>query len=110
MIGACSAAADDMAATQKLTDALGSENTSLTDRLETEKRTTHLLDELIQTRIDETQALRSALAAKNEAIAAKDLVIAGQDKLIALLKQKRTSPWRRIGDILAGVALGALLK
>ncbi|MEP6945520.1 MAG: hypothetical protein ABJA02_06340 [Acidobacteriota bacterium] len=110
VIGACSAAADDLAATRKLTDALESENKILTDRLETEKRATYLLGELNATRKAESDALRVTVAAKSETIRAKDAVIAEQEKLIDLLKKKRSSPWRRIGDIIVGAALGTLLK
>lgn len=110
VLNACAAAADDLAATQKLADALDAENDALRQRLATEQRTTALLTELNETRRSENAALQTAIAAKNETITAKDAVIAGQDKLIGELRSKRTSPWRRIGDILIGFAAAAILK
>ena len=47
---------------------------------------------------------------KNEALAAKDAVIAGQDKLVNELRRRKTSPWKRLGDVLIGVAAAAILK
>jgi septal ring factor EnvC (AmiA/AmiB activator) len=108
--GACSAAADDLAATRRLADALDAENGMLRERLETEKRTTHLLTELSDARKAETDALRTALTARGKETDAKDAVIADQAQLIAVLKQKRSSPWRRIGDILIGAAAALILK
>ena len=78
--------------------------------METETRSTALLTELNETRKSETDALRETVAAKNEAIAAKDTVIASQDKLIETLKKKKSSPWKRLGDVLIGAALIAVLK
>lgn len=101
---------EDLKATRVLVAALESENAALKTRIETEKQTNALLTELNETRKSETEALRGAVAAKNEAIAAKDAVIASQDKLIATLKHKKTSPWKRIGDVLIGAALFAILK
>jgi hypothetical protein len=69
-----------------------------------------LLTELNETRMSESDALRTALAAKNEALTAKDAVIATQDKLIETLKRKKSSPWKRIGDVLIGVGAGILLR
>lgn len=66
--------------------------------------------ELNETRKTETDALRSAIAAKNEALTAKDRVIAAQDKLIETLKRKKSSPWKRIGDVLVGVGIALVLK
>lgn len=68
------------------------------------------MQELIDTRRQEAEALRSALNAKNEAVAAKDVVIESQAKLIEVLKSKRTSPWRRLGDVLIGAAVFAIFK
>ena len=65
--------------------------------------------ELNETRKAESEALRSAVSAKNEALNAKDAVIAGQDKLIETLKGKKSSPWKRLGDILIGVGIGMVL-
>lgn len=88
---------------------LENENAALRTRLDTEKRATALLTELNETRKSETGALRTALAAKSEALTAKDAVIASQDKLIETLKRKKSSPWKRIGDVLIGIGVGALL-
>ena len=68
-----------------------------------------VLSELNETRKSESEALRSALAAKNETVTAKDAVIATQDKLIETLKRKKSSPWKRLDDVLIGVGLGVLL-
>lgn len=95
---------------RRLTDALDAENRALRERLETEKRTTQLLDELNQARGAETDALRTALAARKGEADAKEAVIEKQAEMIALLKQKRSSPWRRIGDVLIGAAAALILK
>lgn len=89
---------------------LDAENSSLRSRLATEKDLNGILTELNATRKSETEALRKTVEAKNETIAAKDAVIASQDKLLEALKNKRRSPWRRLGDILIGAAAIALLK
>ena len=110
IISACAAAADDLAKTRALANALDAENTKLKERLETERRTVDLLNELNAARKSETDALRKALAANSETISAKEAVIASQDKLIETLKRKRTSPWKRITDVLIGAAVFAILK
>jgi len=110
LISSCSAAVDDLKANRALFDALTDENAALKNRLDSETQTTALLTELNATRKNETDALRETVAAKNEAIAAKDAVIASQDKLIETLKKKKTSPWKRLGDVLIGAALFAVLK
>jgi septal ring factor EnvC (AmiA/AmiB activator) len=109
-IAACSAVADELAASRILIDALENENAALKRRLDTEKRTTSLLTELNETREAETEALRTAIAAKSEALTAKDAVIASQDKLIETLKRKKSSTWKRIANVLIGVGLGSLLR
>ena len=86
------------------------ENGLLKDRLETEKRTVSLLAELNESRRAENEALLNAVAAKNETVHAKDAVIANQEKLIATLKNRKTSPWKRLGDVLIGLAAGAILR
>lgn len=91
-------------------DALETENAALKTRLATEKQLTVVLTELNETRKSEGDALRLTVAAKNETIAAKDAVIAQQDKLVETLRSKKPSPWRRIGDILIGAAVFAILK
>lgn len=86
------------------------ENKLLNERLETEKQSVVLLRELNETHKSETEALRSAVAAKKETITAKDAVIGKQDELVRELKNKKTSPWKRLGDVLIGVAVFAVLK
>ena len=107
---ACMAAAVELATTRRLAAALDEESLELKERLAGERRITTLLGELAATRQAETDALRSAVEAKNETIRAKDNVIAAQDKLVETLKTKRPSTWRRIGDILIGAAAIAVLK
>ena len=109
LISACSAAVGELSASRELISTLDAENAALKQRLETEKRTTSLLGELNETRKSEIEALRSALAAKNEALTAKDTVIASQDKLIETLKRKKSSPWKRLTDVLIGIGVGVLL-
>ena len=89
---------------------LDRENELLKDRLETEKRASSLLAELNESRRAENEALRNAMATKNETILAKEAVIAGQEKLIEALKNRKPSPWKRMGDVLIGVAAGMVLK
>jgi uncharacterized protein YicC (UPF0701 family) len=108
-VSACSATADELIASRALIDALEHDNAALKQRLEIEKQTTQLLTELDQTRKSESEALRSVVAAKNEALSAKDAVIASQNKLIEALKKKKSSQWKRIGDVLIGIGLGTLL-
>jgi hypothetical protein len=109
-MAACAAAVDDLKATRTLVEALESENALLKDRLDTEIRSNAILSELDDTRHAETEALRAALAAKNETIAAKDASLASQDKLIEVLKKKKSSPLKRLGDILVGAAIFAIFK
>lgn len=109
-MAACMAAAIDLEKTRDLVSELENENQLLIERLETEKRTTALHDELNKTRKSENDALRSTVAAKNETIAAKDTVISSQDKLIEALKRKKPSVWRRLVDVLIGAAAIAVLK
>ena len=54
--------------------------------------------------------MRNVVTAKNETLAAKDVVIASQEKLIDALKAKKSSPWKRLGDVLIGVAAGMVLR
>jgi hypothetical protein len=110
LINSCAAAVEDLAKTRILVDALERENSLLKERLETEKRTSGVLLELNETRKAEALSLRETVAAKNETITAKDAVVAAQDKLIETLKKKKTSPLKRIQDVLVGVALMALFR
>lgn len=109
-IDACAAAAAELEASRVLIQALESENSALRERLETERSTTDLLTELNETRKKETAALRETVAAKNETIAAKDVVIASQNEVNAALKKKKPSLLKRIGDVLLGAAVIAILK
>ncbi len=104
------AAADELQASRALIETLDSENRALSERLETEKQATAILNELNETRKSESETLKAVITAKNETIAAKDQVIASQDKLVATLKAKKPSPLRRIGDVLIGAAIFAILK
>lgn len=110
IIAACAAAVDELKASRDLISALDAELASQRSRLETERRINAVLTELNETRRSESEALGRAVAAKNETIAAKDALLASQEKLIETLKAKRSSPWRRIGDILIGAAAIAVLK
>ncbi len=104
------ATAVDLEKMRVLVSELESENRLFGERLETERRTTELLNELVETRKSESDALRSTIASKNETIGAKDAVIASQDKLVETLKRKKSSIWRRLGDVLIGAAAIAVLK
>lgn len=110
LVNACAATADELAKTRKLVTVLEAENKTLSERLDTEKQSSKLLGELNETRKSETEALRATVAAKNETIAAKDAVIGKQDELVRELKNKKTSPWKRLGDVLIGVAVSTLIK
>lgn len=100
----------ELEASRRLIDLLERENRLIKDRLETETRTTAALTELNASRKEESDALRTALAAKTETLAAKDEVIASQQRLIDALKTKKSLPWKRLGDILIGVAAGMVLR
>jgi len=110
VVAACAAAAEELAASREAIASLEKANAALTARLSDEKRMNAILTELNETRRTESEALRQTIAAKNETIAAKDAAIKAQDELIAKLKTKRSSPWKRIGDILIGVGAAVLLR
>ncbi|HQU92541.1 MAG TPA: hypothetical protein PLK77_09605 [Pyrinomonadaceae bacterium] len=110
VISSCAAAVSELEASRRLIDLLDRENKLLKDRLESETRTAAILNELNASRKAEGDALKTALAAKTETLAAKDEVIAAQQKLIDSLKSKKSSPWKRLGDILIGVAAGMVLR
>lgn len=110
IINACAATAEDLGKTRTYASALESENKLLRERLDTEKRTVETLSELNETRRAETSALRGVVEAKNEALAARNEQIAAQEKLIAELKKKKTSIWKRIGDVALGVAIISVLR
>jgi septal ring factor EnvC (AmiA/AmiB activator) len=107
---ACAAAVSELEASRRLIDLLERENRLVKDRLETETRTSAILTELNASRKAENEALRTALAAKTETLAAKNEVIASQQKLIDTLRTKKSSPWKRLGNILIGVAAGVILR
>lgn len=101
---------ESIAIRDELIEALENENASLRARLETEKKLTTVLTELNETRKSEAESLRAALQAKDDVLAAKDALIAANEKQIAELKKRRSSPLKRLGDILIGVAVRGLLK
>lgn len=101
---------DELTLANRLIDALERENAALKTRLDTERGANAILIELNETRTRESDTLRETVKARNETIAAKDSVITAQDKLIGELKTKRTSIWKRIGDIAIGAAVGAVLR
>jgi len=110
VVSACAAAAEELAASREAITQLEKENAALAARLADEKKMNAILAELNETRRTESESLRQTVAAKNETIAAKDAAIKAQDELIERLKTKRSSPWKRIGDILIGVGAAALLR
>ena len=110
LLSACAAAVEELSATRRLVEALERENELLKDRLDTEKRASSLLTDLSESRRAENEALRSAIAAKNETIVAKDAVIESQERSITALQKRKFSPWKRLGDVLIGVAAGAILR
>lgn len=107
---ACSAAADELAASQRLIALLETESKLLRERLDTERQRAAIYAELNDSRKAESDALRTALLAKNETLAAKDDVIATQQKLIETLKGKKRSFWSRLGDVAIGIAAGTILR
>lgn len=110
VLSACAAAAEELLATRKLVAALEDENRALRERVETARRAEELLIELNASSARENDALSATLRAKNETIAAKDAVAAKQNEVIEELKRKKHSPWKRLGDVLIGVAISAILK
>ncbi len=110
IISACAHTADELDAQRKLTAALETENAALRERLATESRSVRLLAELDETRRRENEALRTALAAKDDAIAARDAVIRSQEKLAEALRARKPSAWKQITGILIGAAVVAVLK
>lgn len=109
VIRACANAATDLAATRKLVAALDDENKEVIERLATERQLTTTLTELNATRRAETDALRTALTAKDETIAAKNLAIDAQSKLIENLKRRKPSFLGRFGGVIAGAAAALIL-
>jgi hypothetical protein len=110
VFAACSAAADELKASRELTAAQDVEIGGLKEALNSERRTSALLEELDRTRKSEAEALRNAIAAKDEAIRTRDSLIATQDKLITALKNKKQSILRRVGDVLLGATVIAVIR
>lgn len=95
---------------RRLVDALERENAALKESLATTRAASAVLTELNAARKAETAALREALTAKNETIAAKDAALSAQDKLIAGLRSKKSSIWKRFGDIAIGAAIATAVR
>jgi len=95
---------------RELVTALEKENSALRQRLEVAVRTETILVELNGARQSEAEALRLTVAAKNETIAAKDAALARQDELVEQLRRRKTSPWKRLGDVLVGIGVAAILR
>ena len=110
LVNSCAAAVEELSATRKLVTALENENALLRERLQTAAATEAILNEMKETREKENTALHTAIAAKNETIAAKDAAIKKQDEIVAELKRRKSSVWKRVGDILIGVAVSSILK
>ncbi|MEP7213501.1 MAG: hypothetical protein ABI791_10515 [Acidobacteriota bacterium] len=110
IVNACSATADELLESRRLVGALETENSALSERLETERSISSLLTKANEARGAEAAALRVALAAKDETIAAKDAVIENRREMIEALKKKPRSPLKRITDILIGAAIFAVIK
>lgn len=109
-INSCAAALADLEKSRELIAALENENAALVRRLEIEKAASALLAELNETRSSENEALRQTIRAKNETIAAKNDVIDAQKELNRALERKKPSLLKRIGDVLLGAAVIAVLK
>lgn len=109
-LAACAAAADELAAARNLIELLEKNRQLLEARLETEKRIADLALQLAESRRLETMALRQAADAREETIAALAARIEAQEKMIADLKKRKTSVWKRLGDVMIGVAAGAILR
>ena len=107
---ACADAAEDLKATKKFAEALDAENGLLKKQLETANETAAIYKELNETRKAETDALRETIKAKNETIAAQAELIATHEKLAEKLKKRKPSLIRRIGDVLLGAAIFAVLR
>lgn len=84
--------------------------TALNDRLSTEKEKSALALELAEARKREAEAQRIAAGSAVEAIAAKDKIIANKDEQIEILKKKKPSILKRIGDVMLGVAAASLIR
>jgi hypothetical protein len=104
------AAANEIETSRRLITLLEEENALLKKRLATEIEVSKVLNQLAESRRLEAEALRKAAEAKDDAIAALKQQTETQEKIIAELKRRRSSPLRRIGDVLIGIAAGMILR
>lgn len=86
------------------------ENRLLRDRLAVSKRLEDGLSALNETRDKEAETLRRAIAAKDRIILEKNTAIVKQEEIIAELKRRKDSPWKKVGYILVGIAAASILK
>lgn len=110
LAAACSQAADELSAVRAFAASLESQARELRTALAAERELNALLTELAATQKAQTKALTATIDAKNEALDAKGRTIAAQEELIGNLKQKRSSIWRRVGDVLLGAGAAIILK
>lgn len=104
------AAANEIETSRRLITLLEEENALLKKRLATEIEVSKVLNQLAESRRLEAEALRKATEAKDETIAALKQQTETQEKIIAELKRRKSSPLRRIGDVLIGIAAGMILR
>lgn len=110
VINACAAAANELTVTRELVKALEREGLGLRQSLDLSKQAEAVLTEINMARQAEVEALRTVIAAKNDAITAKNAALESQNNLIAELKRRKSSVWKRLGDVLIGAAAAAILK
>jgi len=110
VINACAAAANELTVTRELVKALEREGLGLRQSLDLSKQAEAVLTEINMARQAEVEALRTVIAAKNDAITAKNAALESQNNLIAELKRRKSSVWKRLGDALIGAAAAAILK
>ena len=107
---ACMATAIELEATRQFVKELDAEREALQRRLITESDADLVEGELIKAQKAEIDSLRLALDAKDRSLKAKDTLIAEQDKLIGSLERKRSTPLKRLRDILIGAAAALIFK
>ncbi|HBR57613.1 MAG TPA: hypothetical protein DEA22_09105 [Blastocatellia bacterium] len=110
LVAACAAAVEELKQSRELLTALEKENEFFRLRLETEKERAAILAELVDTRKKENAAQAAALDARRGEAEALRAVIAAQGELVTALRKKKRSPLARIGDVLLGAGLIAILK
>lgn len=86
------------------------ENRLLRERLAVSKRLEDGLSALNETRDKEAETLRRAIEAKDRIILEKNTAIVKQEEIIAELKRRKDSPWKKVGYILVGIAAASILK